>query len=88
MSAQQSVECLAGETDVLGRKTCPSASLSTTNPTWPDRGSNPGRSGRKQATNRLSYVTAEAMHWSTCEGLAATSEHYAMLHSAVGLAER
>jgi hypothetical protein len=38
-------------------KTCPSATLSTTNPTWPDPGSNPGRRGGKPATNRLSYVT-------------------------------
>jgi hypothetical protein len=36
-------------------KTCPSATLSTTNPTWPDLGSNPGCHGGKQATNSLSY---------------------------------
>jgi hypothetical protein len=36
-------------------KTCPSATLSTTNPTWPDSGSNSGRRGGKPATNRLSY---------------------------------
>jgi hypothetical protein len=42
-------------------KTRPSATLSTTNPTWPDVGSNPGRRGGKPATNRLSYGTA---HWS------------------------
>jgi hypothetical protein len=36
-------------------KTFPSATLSTTNPTWPDPGSNPGRRGGKSATNRLSY---------------------------------
>jgi hypothetical protein len=35
-------------------KTCPSATLSTTNPTWPDPGANPGRRGGKPATNRLS----------------------------------
>jgi hypothetical protein len=35
-------------------KTCPSATLSTTNPTWPD----PGRRGGKPATNRLSYGAA------------------------------
>jgi hypothetical protein len=35
-------------------KICPSATLSTTNPTWPDPGSNPGRRGGKPATNRLS----------------------------------
>jgi hypothetical protein len=38
--------------------TCPSAILSTTNPTWPDPGSNPGRRGGKPATNRLSYGAA------------------------------
>jgi hypothetical protein len=27
-----------GKTEVLGRKTCPSATLSTTNPTWTDSG--------------------------------------------------
>jgi hypothetical protein len=36
-------------------KTCHSATLSTTNPTWPDPGSNPGRRGGKPMTNRLSY---------------------------------
>jgi hypothetical protein len=39
-------------------KTCPSATLSTTNPTWPDPGSNPHRRGGKPATNRLSYGVA------------------------------
>jgi hypothetical protein len=39
-------------------KPCPSATLSTTNPTWPDLGSKSGRSGGKPATNRLSYGTA------------------------------
>jgi hypothetical protein len=35
-------------------KTCPSATLSTTNPTWLNPGSNPGRRSGKPATNRLS----------------------------------
>jgi hypothetical protein len=39
-------------------KTCPSATLSTKNPTWPDPGSNPGRRGGKSVTNRLSYGAA------------------------------
>jgi hypothetical protein len=39
-------------------KTCPSATLSTRNPTWPDLGSNPDRRGWKPATNRLSYCAA------------------------------
>jgi hypothetical protein len=33
--------------------------LSTTNPTWPDPGSNPGRRGGKPATNRLCYGAAQ-----------------------------
>jgi hypothetical protein len=37
----------------------PRATLSTTNPTWPDPGSNPGRRGGKPATNRLSYCSAK-----------------------------
>jgi hypothetical protein len=39
-------------------KTCPSATLSTTNPTWLDPGLNPDRRGGKPATNRLSYGAA------------------------------
>jgi hypothetical protein len=39
-------------------QTCPSATLSTTNPTWPDPGSNPGRRDGKPATTRLSYGAA------------------------------
>jgi hypothetical protein len=39
-------------------KTCPSATSSTTNPTLPDPGLNPGRCGGKPATNRLSYGAA------------------------------
>jgi hypothetical protein len=39
-------------------KTRPSATLSTTNPTWSDPGSNPGRRGGNPATNRLSYGAA------------------------------
>jgi hypothetical protein len=44
------------------RKTCLSATLSTTNPTWTDLGTNPGRRGEKPATNRLSYVTTSNTH--------------------------
>jgi hypothetical protein len=35
-------------------KTCSSTTLSTSNTTWPDLGSNPDRHGGKPATNRLS----------------------------------
>jgi hypothetical protein len=44
-------------------KTFPSATLSNTNPTWPDPGSNPGRRGGKPATNRLSYGAANLLRW-------------------------
>ena len=40
------------------RKTRPSATLSTTNPTWTDPGSNPGLRSGRPATNRLSHGTA------------------------------
>jgi hypothetical protein len=36
---------------MYSEKTCPSAILSTINPTWPDSGSNPGLCGGKAATN-------------------------------------
>jgi hypothetical protein len=48
---------LAGETEV-SEKTYPSATFSTTNPTWPDSGSNPGRRVGKPVTNSLSYDAA------------------------------
>ena len=47
-----------GKTEVPGEKTCPSATLSTTNPTWTDRGSSPALRGERPATNRLSNGTA------------------------------
>jgi hypothetical protein len=40
-------------------KTCPSATLCTINPTWPDPGLNPARHSGKPATNRLSYGAAK-----------------------------
>jgi hypothetical protein len=39
---------------------CPSAAVSTTDPTWLEPGSNPGRRCGKPATDRLSYGTAPA----------------------------
>jgi hypothetical protein len=47
-------------------KTCHSATLSTTNPTWPDLGSNLGRRGEKPATNLLSYGTARNVNYILC----------------------
>jgi hypothetical protein len=50
---------LTGENRQLGKKTCPSATLSTTNLTWTDPGSNPGLRGERPATNRLSHGTGK-----------------------------
>jgi hypothetical protein len=59
VNVEQSVEWeLAGKTEVLGEKTCPSATFSSTNPPRPNPGSNPGRRSGKPATNRLSYGAA------------------------------
>jgi hypothetical protein len=50
-------DIFAGETEELGEN-LPSATLSTTNPTWIDPGTNPGLRGERPATNRLSHGTA------------------------------
>jgi hypothetical protein len=49
---------LTGENRTTRRETCPSASLSTTNPTWIDPVANPGLRGKRPATNDLSHGTA------------------------------
>jgi hypothetical protein len=50
---------LTGENQSTLRKTCPSATLSITNPTWTDPGSNPGLRSERPGTNRLSHGTAK-----------------------------
>jgi hypothetical protein len=47
-------DVFAGETEVLGEN-LPSATLSTTNPTWIDPDANTGLRGERPATNRLSH---------------------------------
>ena len=42
-----------GTTEILGKKTCHSANLSTTDFTWADRGSNPGLRDERLTTNSL-----------------------------------
>jgi hypothetical protein len=42
-------------------KTCSNATLSTTNPTWNDPGSNSGLRGERQVTNRLNHGTAKVL---------------------------
>jgi hypothetical protein len=49
---------LTGENQSTRGKTCPNATLSTTNLTWTDLGSNPGLRGESPATNRVSHGTA------------------------------
>jgi hypothetical protein len=49
---------LTAENRRARRKTCPSATLSTTNPTRIDLGANPGLRGERPATNDLSHGTA------------------------------
>jgi hypothetical protein len=44
---------------VLVGKTCPSATLSTTNPTRTDPGSKPGLRGERPVANRLSHGTEQ-----------------------------
>jgi hypothetical protein len=44
---------LSGENRRTRRKTCPSVTLFTTNPTWIDPGAKPDLRGERPATNRL-----------------------------------
>jgi hypothetical protein len=47
-----------GKTEELEEKTCPSATLSTTNPTWNGPAPNSGLRSNRPVTNCLSYSTA------------------------------
>jgi hypothetical protein len=51
---------LTGENRRTRRKTYPSTTLSTTNPTWIDPCANPGLRGERPSTNDLSYDTAQS----------------------------
>jgi hypothetical protein len=51
---------LTGENQRTWRKTCPSATLAFTNPTWTDPGTDLGLSSEWSVTNRLSLGTATA----------------------------
>jgi hypothetical protein len=63
---------LTGENRRTRGKTCPSATLSTTNPTWTDPGSSPGLRGGRPVANRLSHGTATGgCVFSTMNGTAA-----------------
>jgi hypothetical protein len=49
---------LTGENRRTRRKTCPSATLSTINPTWIEPGANPSLRGERPATNDLRHGMA------------------------------
>jgi hypothetical protein len=64
---------LTGENRSTRGKTYPSATISTSNPTWTDPGSNPGLRGERPVTKRLSHGTAlhrylkQSMHVTQCK---------------------
>jgi hypothetical protein len=58
---------LTGENRRTRRKICPSANLSTTNPTWIDPGANPGLRGARPATNDLSHGTVLRSYYKVIE---------------------
>ena len=60
---------LTGENRSTRGKTCPSATLSTTNPTWTDPGSNPGLRDGRPATNGLSHGTLHRYVAAECSSL-------------------
>ena len=57
MSLEHSCKYTDSERPKYSQKTCPSATLSTTNQTWNDQGSNPGLRGEKPGTNRTADNT-------------------------------
>jgi hypothetical protein len=58
-----------GNTLRTRRKTCPGATLSTTNPTWIDPGANPGLRGERLATNDLSHGMAPFNYINLCNSI-------------------
>jgi hypothetical protein len=50
-------------------KTCPSDTLSTTNFTWTDPGSNPGLRVKRSAINHLSHGTVFIYHYLTSNSI-------------------
>jgi hypothetical protein len=52
---------LTGENRSTRGKTCPSTTLSTTNPTWTDQGSDSGLRGERPANDRLNHGTANTL---------------------------
>jgi hypothetical protein len=57
---------IGGGKPKYSEKTCPNATLSTTDPTWLEPGLNPGCRSGKPETNRLSYGAAIFMPLKIC----------------------
>jgi hypothetical protein len=68
-----------GENRSTQRKTCPSATLSITNPTWTEPGSKPDLRGERPATNHLCHGTAKDVTWHEC--IPRTALGFVMLRS-------
>jgi hypothetical protein len=69
---------LTGENRRTRGEMCPSATLSTTNPTWTGLGSKtPGLRGGRPAANPLSHGTA--LHLSYIDARAAVELHFVLL---------
>jgi hypothetical protein len=68
---------LTGENRRTRRKTCPSVTLSTTNPTWIDPGTNPGFCGDRPATNDLNHGMApQQCQYDLCAIVCAWKKNY------------
>jgi hypothetical protein len=66
---------LTGENRSNRGKTCPSATLSNTNPTETDQGSNPGFRGGRPATNRLNHGRAQSSVYKNGEEFLSLPSH-------------
>jgi hypothetical protein len=66
MSMDNGGMILTREHQRILRKTCPSVTLSTKNPSWIDPGVNPGLHSERPVTKYLSHGTAHLNVWSGC----------------------
>jgi hypothetical protein len=75
---------LTGENQRTRRKTCPTVTLSTTNPTWIDLVANPGLRGERPATNDLNHGTALYRYNAThCFVTDFTCPHTSQIHGSM-----
>jgi hypothetical protein len=60
---------LTGEFQRTGTETCPSDTLSTTNPTWTDPGANPGLRGERPAMSQVHSNVPLHLEFIKCSGM-------------------